>query len=228
MESENTFILVHDIFGELSRHIDWVVTLSDMDNFDILKNVVTIGQGISLNQIKLLLERGVTVVDSDFIFSIEESSFVHKKNEENVIITIPKAKSDNEFESFILLNHESEILDHVTGIHIPAMVLLEAARQSMLSIVQRYFLEHGNPSVRFTISSTQTRFHSFVFPAQIKICSTLLNPRIKKGGSMSASLESNIWQKDFHCATVTIEFFCHNEDRILNHEISTFNQRFCR
>ncbi|MFT3741535.1 MAG: AfsA-related hotdog domain-containing protein [Gammaproteobacteria bacterium] len=227
MIANRTFILVHDIFQEFSKNIDRVLTLSNMKNFDILRHNVVIGQGLSLNQIIKLIDGGVTIVNSEFIFSIERKEYVHKKSKSNVIITIPKKKSCREFENFILLSHDSGILDHVTGIHIPAIALLEAARQSMLSIIERFFLPQNIAKIRFSILSSEAKFFSFVFPTQIKIISRLLDPCFK-GKSINGFLESNIWQQDCLCATIVIEFSCRDEERVLNHEIFTFNQRFYR
>ena len=59
-------------------------------------------------------------------------SLVHKKLDFNVLVSAPIQIGADEF-SFALLIDErcAEISDHVTGQHVPGMLVLEAARQAM-------------------------------------------------------------------------------------------------
>jgi hypothetical protein len=87
----------------------------------------------------------------------------HKRLAKNVMIGEPHTVDDG-YAAPLLLDERCETLeDHLTGQHIPAVALTEAARQTWTAVTELYFPTGPRPT-RFVIDELSSRFHSFVFP----------------------------------------------------------------
>ncbi|WP_431819856.1 AfsA-related hotdog domain-containing protein [Burkholderia sp. F1] len=95
-----------------------------------------------------------------------EIAHTHKRNPQNVLLAKLERLDDTHYQAALRLNSNNELLlDHVTGCHISAMVLTEAARQMFLAVTEQYFL--GGAAVgrhRFVINEWQASFEHFLFP----------------------------------------------------------------
>ncbi|MDE1330418.1 AfsA-related hotdog domain-containing protein [Vibrio aestuarianus] len=133
-------------------------------------NSLYIGQGLSYEENRSLVEL-VESLDCDLNI-IDEATWlskktVHKHNINNVLISTLNKETENNFSFTVKISNNNELInDHITGLHIPAVVLTEAARQSLLSIIETYF-EDKSLNMRFIINSTKNNFHNFVFPFNI-------------------------------------------------------------
>lgn len=107
-----------------------------------------LGQGISSKEIKIIRE---ILNRSNVIFNFndrEDKRFVHKTKSKNVMISKPLLIRSNFFSSFLMLDKDcAEMTDHVTGQHIQGMVVIEAARQMMLSVTENYLLNNTEKCV---------------------------------------------------------------------------------
>jgi len=104
-------------------------------------NHIVVGQGVTprvLAEIRIALERANLTGDvtvEEYISARIAAEEVHKHRWQNVLITRPVPVVPDTFLAHLVLDDDSaDIADHVTGIHIPGMVLVEAARQACIAL----------------------------------------------------------------------------------------------
>ncbi|NED10513.1 AfsA-related hotdog domain-containing protein [Streptomyces sp. SID9124] len=130
---------------------------------------VGIGQGLSAGQLAeiraLAEEHGPAVsLGKGGVPEPAEQRLTHKHDAKNVLIGPVGQTGEKRFVADLVIDERVEVLeDHLTGQHIPAITLLEAARQ-MWTVVTEQFFVTGPEKTRFVISSVNSEFHSFVFP----------------------------------------------------------------
>lgn len=89
----------------------------------------------------------------------------HKRNPRNILVSDPVRVDDTHFVADLVLDEDVEVLaDHLTGQHIPAITLAEAARQMWTAVTERCFPAADGEGRRFVIASFGAAFHRFVFP----------------------------------------------------------------
>lgn len=95
-----------------------------------------------------------------------DCSVTHKQKDENCLISQPIQIEDNIYESQLILDDEDELLlDHITGLHIQGMVLIEACRQMFIAVAVDYFSHNFFANERSgSISRMDCQFKSYVFP----------------------------------------------------------------
>ena len=217
-------IIVGDIFSSAESHLSNIITFSNL-NIDENNTSVEyiIGQGLTYKQLKSVIESVLVLKNKNLFYECKEN--VHKKHEENVIITIPEEVSEHVFKNNILINSDSGFIDHTTGLHIPAMLLIEAARQSMLAITERFYVVHEQDKnkLRFTLFDITSNFNQFCLPIETTIESRIKIKRKKSDQYFFASIECNIIQNSILCATILIDYLCSPEEKMLHKEIEIFN-----
>ena len=145
------------------------VLLSRLRTSDGARNLsVVIGQGLAadqLSEVEQLIDSHPHAVAVGGVPVFAEKSLTHKHNPKNVLIGTPARVAADRFVADLLIDERTEVLeDHLTGQHIPAITLMEAARQTWTAVTEMFFLK-GNPQKqRFIISSMKSAFHKYVFP----------------------------------------------------------------
>ncbi|MET7570699.1 AfsA-related hotdog domain-containing protein [Streptomyces sp. NPDC005492] len=120
---------------------------------------IVVGQGLSADQLRELRER--TGADVPLPVGRE---LTHKHEDKNVLIGPVRLAGPDLYTAPLLLDQRVEVLeDHLTGQHIPAVTLLEAARQTWTVVIEQFLPSTEEPT-RFVIGSIRSAFHSFVFP----------------------------------------------------------------
>jgi len=220
----NQNIIVHDIFEIFASTTDRGLTYSQLMNQSIPdnNNILELGQGLTEKQIGNIIDRGYILQDIKNITK-EEKEYVHKVNENNVIITVPEILEEKKFSSNLMFNHEMDLVaDHITGLHIPAVILIESARQKMLSVFNRFFAQKTNPT-RFTILSINSKFYGFVFPIGAQLVTEVINIEQKKN-FLKATLDIKIMQCGIVRTCVEISFMCCDEDIAIKKEKNSYAQ----
>ncbi|MDP1217553.1 AfsA-related hotdog domain-containing protein, partial [Klebsiella pneumoniae] len=65
----------------------------------------------------------------------------HKRKKANILITSPEKRDEDNYCARLILQDASELLcDHQTGQHIQGMVLIEAARQTIIATSEKFLL----------------------------------------------------------------------------------------
>lgn len=119
---------------------------------------IVIGQGLSAAQLAELREH------VDGAPAPADRELTHKHDRRNIMISVPVQVDERRYAVDLVLDQDNEtIKDHLTGQHIPAIALLEAARQTWTAVTERFY-PVGWPSTRFVIESVAGDFASPVLP----------------------------------------------------------------
>jgi hypothetical protein len=163
---------------------------------DRADTAIVVGQGLTAEQ-RHHVER--LVADADGArFAVApprpaELDLVHKRVAKNVMITEPVRLGPDRFAVRLAVDERTETLeDHLTGQHIPAVALTEAARQTWTAVTEVFLLDDATRS-RFVVNEFRATFRSYVFPLPATIEYTLVG---RKRDSV---------QEQFHCEIAIIQ-----------------------
>lgn len=156
-----------DTFSGLVRALD----AGDLDSVEGPVRVVT-GQGIGDAEISYLqdaIERRrltgrVELVHTDEALARRQE--LHKAREDNVLVAGLTQVDDVTYEARLRLHDHNELLVDVQDrVHVQGMVVVEAARQMFLAVIERFVASRW-PQQRYYIvlNSMNTTFSNFLFP----------------------------------------------------------------
>ncbi|MFB8247245.1 AfsA-related hotdog domain-containing protein [Streptomyces sp. NPDC055952] len=156
-----------DTFSRLARSLD----AGDLDTVDGPVRVVT-GQGVGEFEVSYLQDaihrrqlddRIVLIHSADRPAPRQE---LHKAREDNVLVAGLTRVDDTTYEAALRLHDHNELLVDVQDrVHVQGMVAVEAARQMLVAVVERYYTARW-PQQRYYIvlNSMNTTFSNFLFP----------------------------------------------------------------
>ena len=144
---------------------------------------VVVGQGIGLAALnglrKSLLDIGARVgrqgprpVLREHVSHRIAHDEVHKRRPENVLISRPvRTGAHTHAAQLILDDGADDIADHVTGIHVPGMCIVEAARQACLAVAGALAEESGYEMAEsvYTLNTLEVNFSKFIYPSEVRI-----------------------------------------------------------
>lgn len=143
---------------------------------------VVVGQGIgpaalrevqdALTRYAFDFRRGRPVVLREHVSQRLAAHEVHKQRPENVLITRPLPTGQHTFASHLVIDDGADdIADHVTGLHLPGMSVIEAARQIGLALNAHLASVSGygeNRSI-YTLNSIAVAYSKFLYPSEVLI-----------------------------------------------------------
>lgn len=164
-------------FAKLENVFIYSEIVKKIKNHDAdTKNVFfVIGQGINQEE-RLNLERLTKKYETGFILNAYQkaapNSLTHKRKSENIIISDPLILIQNKlYRSYMLIDDNcAEMSDHTTGLHVQGMLIMEAARQMMLAVAEKFILnlnEKGN--FYCVLTNISSNFLKFAFPIDLEI-----------------------------------------------------------
>jgi hypothetical protein len=143
----------------------------------------------------------------------------HKHKPENTLISVPRRVSDDRFELDILIHEQCEMMaDHQTGQHLQGMVLLEAARQSLLAVTEAHFLAADGPRFSFIFNELSIRYARFAFPFGATLHYVIREKEIAEGRRLRFVVDIDIQQCGVSAAAFTAEFTAFEQTRIARQE----------
>jgi hypothetical protein len=135
---------------------------------------------------------------------------VHKRRPENVLITRPLPTGEhNTFASHLVIDDDADdIADHVTGLHVPGMCVIEAARQACLAMNVHIPQASGFDGRRstYTLNSISAAYSKFLYPSEVQI--EINAPpwqAVRAGEAYRGRLEITFTQYHLVAAKVVIE-----------------------
>lgn len=178
-----------------------------------------IGQGVTSEEIcKIgeILSRDATTVT---LPARENKAFVHKKEEQNVVITKPLLCDQNKYRAFLMLDSRcAEMSDHITGQHIQGMVIIEAARQMMLSVTENYLApKEQQGKIWIILNEMSVKFFSFLFPIEVQI-EYLTEESENKENKSKYIASVNFYQNGKLAATIKITFSVYENEKLSQNE----------
>lgn len=235
MQQERLVYIIGDKFKDFAN-LTSLITISEFKDLLSLPSTMIpkntsylIAQGVSisdLNQVLDLMElRGLKkllpIVNAEQIIKSKESSnLVHKHKPENIMITKPNMIGGDTFTSFLCIDENcAEMSDHVTGKHIQGMVLIEAARQMMLSVTETYFLsENEKNNSYFVLNYVNTTLNQFTFPLDIGLHYYVNQSERSSKGILKSTVTISIIQNEKKAGSVEISFSVYDKGFISEKE----------
>lgn len=122
----------------------------------------------------------------------------HKHKIENSMISEPENISELIFKSYLMLDDScAEMSDHLTGQHIQGMVLLEASRQMVNAVSEKYLINNNiNNRKGFVLNFLNSKFYEYVFPLDIELIFKLKKIRNGLDGNFKAEASVHIIQNN--------------------------------
>ncbi|MBX9702527.1 MAG: hypothetical protein K2X39_00090 [Silvanigrellaceae bacterium] len=148
----------------------------------------------------------------------------HKHKPENVMISEPYAINEKKYGAYLLIDEKCiDMQDHLTGQHIPGMILLEAARQASNAFIEKFYLkDNKSEKISFITNDMEIKYHHFVFPFEAKIVATI-NTLNGLGANRQYISNISVIQFGINCVDIKANFstFISNYIRLKENEISS-------
>ena len=133
-----------------------------------------------------------------------DKKYVHKANEENVLISDIEKHGD-EFHSFVIVNTGHPFFFEHPREHVPGLLLVEAGRQNSMAIVHKYYDVSFDKA--FFINDFQMKFASFATASSpLMIKSRVLNNASKSKNYFQLDFEITFYQETNLVASLSVTF----------------------
>ncbi len=234
--SPSLAIVVSDKFSGLSKLDNkHVICYSDfvgkLINDQIDEPILAyIGQGINTVKVDNLkkiissknLDEQVQLISNPNPKAQKQS--VHKEDEKNVAITEPRAIGENTYEAELLLDDDcAEMSDHVTGIHVQGILLIESARQMMMASTEKE-LEKRNieNSYAYVLKSISIEYFQYLYPIYSRLVCTLHDFTFSEKGYIEANLDVEFFQSNKSVCVVNChaQGFVKKKLKIMEHRMA--------
>lgn len=219
--ANNENILTYEQFNYLLKIES---KLSESQN----KYKIHLGQGLSDLQIESIcnqiqkkeLKNRFKFFEGFHNISRASRLLTHKHKIENSMISEPEKISELEFKSYLMLDDScAEMSDHLTGQHIQGMVLIEASRQMINSISEKYLITKNITKKKgFVLNFLNSEFYEYVFPLDVELIFRLEKIRNGLDGNFKAEASVQIIQNNKPMMTVEIGFSVMEKTTLINIE----------
>jgi len=207
MQNNNSIILIGNhikkqIHNEKIVGIDDYLSFSDHNK----ERIAALGQGLSTEQINSVIDMVVRKTDQSFQKATRD--LTHKSHEKNIMISDPLKFDETSYYCDLLIDDaSSEMSDHLTGQHIQAMVLLEAARQMNIAVAEKYLIPSNlKGSVNFVLHQIKTCFYHYVYPLPALIEYHIDKFRLMPTGQFRSSVTIIFFQNEKKCLQVKLNY----------------------
>lgn len=205
--ANNRNILTYDQFNYLLQ--------IESKSFDQNRYEIHLGQGLSDLQINIIL-KNLNKPNlhrfslSGVLHQLERagSALTHKRKIENNMISTPEKISEFIFKSYLMLDEScAEMLDHVTGQHIQGMVLVEAARQMVNSVSEKFLISKQIQGKKgFVLNALNATFLEYVFPLDVELIFNTEKLREGLYGNFKANADIHLFQNNRLVMSVEVDF----------------------
>lgn len=217
--NDRILLVVGDKFASYVAHKE-AVTVSELRTLLTLpktlaatksRMVLVPGQGIGdENRQELLSAAARSQNVSDFDFSLWHSlperastAHAHKAIPRNVLVSVPRQMSSNEFELDLMIDENCELMtDHMSGQHMQGMVLMEAARQAMIVVTEAHLMPDKGTDYSFISDSLTVSYSNYAFPVSAVIRTIIDEYDIENPKTLKFSATTTVEQ----CGHVVAEF----------------------
>lgn len=206
-QKNQVLILVSDKFKEFAKN-SGVIIYSDLIEKlhagEIDAEVIIIGQGLGVGGVENLTQAIEHSPYKDRISLVSpgevmvESDLVHKRKTKNVIVSTPKKLHKNVFTAVLLLDEScDEMGDHVTGQHVQGTLLIEAARQMMMAVVEmEAFTPESRGKCSYVLRQINVNYSRYLFPVEAQMLCTVDELDVDAKGVLSTELTVEVYQND--------------------------------
>jgi len=156
------------------------------------------GQGASAERLARVRRRIKSGEVGKWIQMVEDgpakasADLTHKRYVRNIIISDPQQHSDTCYVALLSIDDRcAEMSDHLSGKHVQGMVLIEASRQMVLAVGEKFLISAAyRGRCAFVTHRIDTRFHDFVLPLEVQI--RLQIDTLRHGGGSNFKADATI------------------------------------
>lgn len=166
-----------------------------------------LGQGLSGDDRAFLAEylaqRQVRCSNADQVpASLQET---HKHSVENVLITRPRKLGERRYACELVITDKIDRLsDHVTGRHVGAMLLMEAARQATIVAIERSVCVPRQEGYGLILKRFDANFGVYLFPLPATLV-TEMHVRDESASNLAVSVVTTVSQGGSQIAELTLD-----------------------
>lgn len=238
--SEHIFVVVGDIFSDISKMMTQVITESEaIDRIQTAtcpdtQTIFSIGQGVDHHMLENAIKRRARrepefsdrfILRGNDVMPRAVKRLAHKEKTANILASFPEKLSEDTYRLDLHFASSNEFFgDHMTGMHIQGMALTEAARQAFLVVTEEFFLHDVDADFYFVIKSLDSRYINFVFPLSASLDYRVVK-HAKKPTHQSFEVAMKLMQAGQVCAEFDISFTAFEKQRISDREIEVFGER---
>ncbi|MFG1599005.1 AfsA-related hotdog domain-containing protein [Klebsiella quasipneumoniae] len=175
----------------LSGAASWPASIKSLSVRGYSSTTSPAPSALFVSTIRIKSARIVNLQDLYYQNNRDHQRLVHKRKKANILITSPEQRDEDSYCARLILQDASELLcDHQTGQHIQGMVLIEAARQTIIATSEKFLLAEAGVAMAekyFTLSSLQVAFSCFVFPLPVTIVLNVCHAKVQPMAALPAN-----------------------------------------
>jgi hypothetical protein len=171
-----------------------------------------VGQGITYSHLERLYEAAkkngnVKMVPPEISVKATRS-LTHKHVPSNIVITPPLSRGDGTYVAQLIFDDDcADVSDHLTGQHIPGMLVAESARQMMIAVTEKFFVaEQVRSGVRFITDRMEIDYLAFLLPVPVEILYIPLSVRRAGENNLKLSCEIDFRQAGKSCVRACFNY----------------------
>lgn len=183
----NYYVIVGDDYKSFAQQ-DGVFTVSafyqnmlDNQQWPEQSTHIILGQGIGYNDrdfiASALHKRGVeNFHEIPQLASLQDT---HKRTNENVMITEPRKLGKLLYEFDLTITDKVDRLsDHVTGKHVGAMLVMEAARQATIVVLEEAYCKPSGEKFSLVLDKFESKFEAYLFPLPTTLTTSIYEIKV--------------------------------------------------
>lgn len=215
MSHQKNYFIVGNRFSAISNHVHiltYAELLTHIHDGKIGNARLNIEQGVSeepVNWLRRFIKKYypnnmLSIVSYFEKFERCSNLLSHKTLDYNTLISTPQEINHSHFYSVLMIDDRcSEMSDHVTGQHVQMMLLVEAARQMVLSVTEKFFIASDlRSTLSFVANGVESTFSQFIFPFFTEVHAHVLNQRVLAGNNMTNLIRVDFIQNQTVCAEI--------------------------
>lgn len=150
--------------------------------------------------------RAIHVLETDSIRAGRD--VCHKHERHNQLISSPRKVDEDVFEADLLMDDRNEIIsDHLTGLHLQGMLLVEAARQMFIAVGETQYAHIGVPKGGYVVfNRLDTRFEQFAFPIPTLVRQTVTSIEQPRDDRTAFVAMIELFQQQGRVANIGVEY----------------------
>jgi hypothetical protein len=169
---------------------------------------------------KVILGLGIGYNDRDFIASAlakrDVSDFrsippvaslqdTHKHTNENIMITQPRKLGRLLYEFDLSITDKIDRLsDHVTGKHVGAMLVMEAARQATIVVLEEAYCKATEEKFSLVLDKFESKFDAYLFPLPTTLTTSIYEIKVSPK-NICVIVTSVVKQAGNEIATISLD-----------------------
>lgn len=177
--------IIGDVFQSFCD-MKYAIPFSTLKKTSLGDGGYILGQGLTQHEINELIERKIIINNP---FQKVDLSLTHKHKNKNSLIVNFQSQDTSNFTAEMYIHGDNDLLmDHITGMHIPGIALIEAAREFFIVSLSHI----GFGTYRFILENIQSVFISYVFPVETNIS---INIKCVEGSNQKKTFDATV---NFH------------------------------